>query len=271
MDCNRVSAPLASATVDSAFEANGYTVLRGLLPRDALRPLGATAVAVCRRWLRTNRKARVAQGLVNMQGLTLRDYFAHDPAQRLRFFDLLQPPALTGALEAVFGPGLYFHNTQLFFNPHDRAQAPYWHRDLQFSPVPDEEQAAALQGMCSLHVRIPLLPERGLALIPGTHRRWDTPLEARVRFGRDGHRSSESLPGETLIGLEPGDVLVFHAQMIHRGHYSADRRRLALDLCVGRPHPLTDRFLNTAVLPDRHELGVLKHPAWFRHALGVPA
>lgn len=255
-----------AGTAASAFAADGYAVLRGLLPPDALAPLTAAAGDVYRRWLERNRDACASRGLVNMHSLTLREHFAHAPAQRLRFFNLLTPPALTRTLDAMFGPGLYFHNTQLFFNPADSAQPPYWHRDLQFGPVPDREQAAALGAMLSLHVRIPLVSERGVALIPGTHRRWDTPLEAQVRFARGGHAAHDTLPGETLIDLAPGDVLVFHAQMIHRGHYADNPRRMALDLCIGKPHPLAVRWFDPAVLPDAQEMEQIENPGWYLQA-----
>jgi len=38
------------------------------------------------------------------------------------------------------------------------------------------------------------------------------------------------LPDEHYIGLDVGDLLVFNAQMIHRGHYSNTTERKALDL-----------------------------------------
>ena len=254
-----------------AYAASGYAIIRGLLAPPDLAPLADAVEAVYRQWLKRNPDACAAQRLINMHSLTLPDYFLDAPSDRLRFFDLLLPLDLTRFLDAMFGPGLYFHNTQLFFNPVDKDQAPYWHRDLQFSPVPDAEQAAALDRMLSLHVRIPLLPERGVALVPGTHRRWDTPFEAKVRFARDGQRNSDALPGEVLIDLEPGDVLVFHSQMIHRGHYAANSARKALDLCVAKAHPLTARWLDPLVLPDEGDIGQIRNSAWYRRGREIAA
>jgi ectoine hydroxylase-related dioxygenase (phytanoyl-CoA dioxygenase family) len=170
-------------------------------------------------------------------------------------------------MEALFGDEISFHNTQVFFNPHKRTQKPYWHRDMQYSPIPDERQAQELANMLSLHVRIPLVKETGLKLLPGTHKRWDTDLERDVRFERGGHQHSENLPGATTLHLEPGDVLIFNAQMIHRGIYNKDECRKALDLCLGRPHHLTTPFLDSENFPNEEELAEIKYPQWFQTAL----
>jgi hypothetical protein len=123
--------------------------------------------------------------------------------------------------------------------------------------------------MLALHVRIPLVAEKGLELIPGSHRRWDTEQERAVRLQLNGRAHHEDLPGALLIDLAPGDVLVFHAQMIHRGCYRHAPLRHALDLCVGRSHRLTDGFLDAAVLPSAEEITRLNNPAWFRRARDI--
>lgn len=63
------------------------------------------------------------------------------------------------------------------------------------------------------------LPETGIELIPGTHARWDTELERNVRLECQGHRQHEDLPGARLLSLQPGDVLIFSANMLHRGNW----------------------------------------------------
>ncbi|MEN3362906.1 MAG: hypothetical protein V7606_180, partial [Burkholderiales bacterium] len=185
------------------------------------------------------------------------------------FFECLAPEKLTEILERMFGSDIYFHNTQLFFNPSDSKKLPYWHRDLQYSPIDDATQAKEQRNMLSLHVRIPLIRETGVELIAGTHRRWDTELETDVRFERNGHRNSEELPGSELIELDPGDVLVFDAQMIHRGSYRLNETRKSLDLCVGKPHPFTSAYLDESVLPDEQEMNRIPNNLWYRRAKAV--
>jgi ectoine hydroxylase-related dioxygenase (phytanoyl-CoA dioxygenase family) len=113
--------------------------------------------------------------------------------------------------------------------------------------------------------------EAGLELIPGTHKRWDTELEKNVRFERNGHRNSEDLPGAVLVELDPGDIVIFDAQMIHRGNYRLNKMRIALDLCVGMPHPFTAKYLDENVLPSEREMEAIRNNRWYMRARNVAA
>ncbi len=248
-----------------AYEAKGFAVVRQWLDRQAIDALAGEAGRIHAQWMTDNRVHYVAERLVNMHSLTAVRYFS-DATQRIRFFELIASERLTALVDGMFGEGIYFHNTQLFFNPHENSRLPYWHRDLQYSPISDDEQAREQRNMLSLHVRIPLLPERGLEIIPGTHRRWDTALEADVRGECNGRLNSEDLPDAELVCVEPGDVVIFDAQMIHRGNYALNPERKALDLCVGRAHPFTLRYLDANVLPSGDELERIRNNAWYRHA-----
>lgn len=235
--------------------------------------LGATEIdclaheidRILAQWMKENHSEYIDERLVNMHSLTSPRYFS-DAGQRIRFFEMLASERITSLIDGMFGEGLYFHNTQLFFNPFENRRLPYWHRDLQYSPIDDMEQAREQSALLSLHVRIPLLKEQGVELIPGTHRRWDTPLETEVRRERNGRKNSDDLPGATLITLEPGDILVFDAQMIHRGNYAMNKERKALDLCVGRPHQFILRYLDESVLPSEDDIPLIRNNAWFQRA-----
>lgn len=247
------------------YREHGFVIIRQVLDAARIAAFGSTVDAIFRQWLNEYRSDYAERGLVNMHSLTHAGYHAGSEA-RIRFFEHIADSSVTSLVDAMFGDGIYFHNTQLFFNPRDADQPPYWHRDLQFSPIADAEQAAEQGRLLSLHVRIPLVAEKGIAIIPGTHRRWDTSLEAAVRFEREGHRRSDDLPGMRLISLEPGDLLIFDAQMIHRGVYRQNARRMAFDLCIGQPHPFTLPYLDHAVLPTAAELPRIANNAWYRHA-----
>lgn len=250
------------------YQKHGFVVVRQLLDEARIAALGASIAAIFRQWLDAHRSDYAGRGLVNMHSLTHARYHASSEA-RIRFFERIADTRMTALLEAMFGEDIYFHNTQLFFNPCNFTQPPYWHRDLQYSPIADAEQAAEQGRLLNLHVRMPLVAETGLALVSGTHRRWDTPLEAAVRFEREGHRHSDDLPGMRLISLEPGDVLIFDAQMLHRGHYRSNAGRMALDICAGRAHRFTLPYLDRAVLPASGELARIANHAWYRRACAL--
>lgn len=248
------------------FTEQGYLVLRQQYPLHDLARLTSIVQTVYQQWIHNHQQDAGFAKLVNMHSLTQPQYFVAQPDQRLEFFNLLANPQLVARLEQLFGPELYFHNTQLFFNPQNPLKANYWHRDLQYSPIADEVQRALHHELCSLHVRIALIDETGIELIPHSHRQWDTPLEHQVRFAQGGHQPHEALPDSELIALKRGDVLIFNAQMIHRGRYDFNQQRLALDLCIGKPHALLQDYKDPSVQPESHQLAQIKHNTWYVQA-----
>lgn len=76
-----------------------------------------------------------------------------------------------------------------------------------------------------MHFRVPLVDERGIELMPRTHFRWDTDLEYATRTAADGRNVFDDLPDSKAIPLNRGDLLVFNANMIHRGLYGGNRLR----------------------------------------------
>jgi ectoine hydroxylase-related dioxygenase (phytanoyl-CoA dioxygenase family) len=256
-------------TIQSEFEENGFFILRDFFaPKELLR-LNELVDGVHQQWLEANQAAFENDGLINMHSLTQAEYFVDEPENRLRLFKAIAPAKLVELLDEVFERDIHFHNTQLFFNPFNPDQQPYWHRDLQFSDIPEAQQKAAQPELLSLHVRIPLVKEVGLELVPGTHKRWDTELERKVRLELDGHKNSETLPDSLLLDLEPGDLVVFSAQMIHRGNYTDNDARKALDLCVGSSHELLAGTLDPRNLPTAEELEQLSTDDWYRRAWEV--
>ena len=248
------------------FEKRGYAVLRGFFSDEEVSRLDSHVDRIYQKW-RSENEARIFEHkLVNMHSLTSAEYFLEAPDRRKDFFELIASPKLTETVKAIFGPNIYFHNTQLFFNPSNRERLPYWHRDMQYSPIEDSVQSGEQRKMLSLHIRVPLIAEAGVEVVTGTHRRWDTELEKKVRFELDGHSNSEPLPNSELIKLARGDVLIFDAQMIHRGNYELNPERKALDLCVGRYHPLVSRFLDPRVLPTDEEMDSIANNQWYRLA-----
>jgi hypothetical protein len=248
-------------------DRDGYVVARGLLSSAEIGELAKIVNRVHAQWLAENRPDFEKHGLINMHSLTSPRYFEGRGEERLAFFRALAPGRLTALVDGLFGDGIYFHNTQLFFNPFEGKRLPYWHRDMQYTQIADAVLESEQKNMVSLHVRIPLSAEKGVELIPGSHRRWDTGRERNVRLELDGHRNSEDLPGGVLIDLEPGDVLIFSAQMLHRGNYRMNESRLALDLCVGKAHPLLTDCLDERVLPTPGELERIENGGWYKAAI----
>lgn len=77
---------------------------------------------------------------------------------------------------------------------------------------------------------VPLFPDSSLHVVPGSHLRARTPEEYAI-LQRDAY--AESLPGMLEVKLQPGDVVFYDNNIIHRGVYSADVERLTLHGSVG--------------------------------------
>lgn len=245
------------------FQTQGHIILRKFFKQEEIDQITQIVDRIYSQWRTENHHALIEQRLINMHSLTHPRYFEGLSHERLQFFNLIASAKLTHALERIFNADIYFHNTQLFFNPYQTEKQPYWHRDLQYSPIDDAVQAAEQRHMLSLHVRIPLIAEKGVELIPDSHLRWDTELERNVRFELNGHRNHEDLPGSVLIELAPGDILIFSAQLIHRGNYALNSTRKALDLCIGSPHPLVLGFLDKTGLPTDEEIQHIRNRSWY--------
>lgn len=253
----------------NVFNHQGYVVVKKLFDRRDIEKLTTIIDRIHSQWLNENHADFIEHKLVNMHSLTSPRYFGGHEVERLLFFQTIASNRLTHLLDDMFGDGLYFHNTQLFFNPFENTRPPYWHRDMQYTPIDDSVLENEQQNMLTLHVRIPLVHEKRVELIPGTHKRWDTGLERNVRLELSGHKNSEDLPGAVLIELAPGDVLIFNAQMIHRGNYRLNKSRKALDLCLGKQHPFTSQYIDESTLPNTGELDQIANNQWYKVARDI--
>jgi hypothetical protein len=87
-----------------------------------------------------------------------------------------------------------------------------WHRD---------------DGDREVHVRVALVAEDCLAIVPGSHLRADTGEELHIRKGAD--RASDAMPNATRIVLDAGDACIFDACTIHRATYRREPVRRTID------------------------------------------
>jgi ectoine hydroxylase-related dioxygenase (phytanoyl-CoA dioxygenase family) len=166
----------------------------------------------------------------------------------------------------IMGDCSAFMNTQLFFDPANNAQKNYWHRDPQYH-MSIEEQQAALRGPAVVHFRVPLFDELGIELIPKTHTRWDSADELDVRLELNGRKRYEELPSAVRVSLKAGDLLIFNANMIHRGVYGMDR--LALDILFCDPSLELAQYINDDCLPDSDILAGLENASAFARAAAI--
>ncbi len=244
------------------YHENGFCVIKGLFCSSEIENLRAVLSIFHERWKKDNINFYNAKA-VNSAYITDSKYL--DDAQRLSLFRFICSQKILGIAEKIFPNKPAFMNTQLFFNPKDSQQKNYWHRDLQYNPVSVEEQKKLLVDVNVIHFRIPLQPEPGLEIIPGTHTRWDTEEEFSVRNEINGRQRFDNLSSAKHISLDVGDLLVFSANMVHRGLYGLDRFSFDILFCDATRELV--QYAKPTCLPDGLLLEAIETPDLFVNTL----
>jgi ectoine hydroxylase-related dioxygenase (phytanoyl-CoA dioxygenase family) len=236
--------------IQQQFAKNGYLKLDGFFETSALYLVKQVVAQFHQAWCSDNNDFYISRA-INSSGLTSGLYLTEQ--QRLTLFKLISDCHLLEVVHQVI-PQPLFMGTQLFFDPFNPKQANYWHRDPQYH-LSVAEQKLALTGPEVLHVRIPFTVDPGVEVIPGSHKNWDTEEESQVRLELNGHKNSENLSNGVQIPLQVGDVLLFSANMIHRGLYGKDR--LALDILYCERVPQLVEFIQVKHQPSAEMLADL--------------
>jgi ectoine hydroxylase-related dioxygenase (phytanoyl-CoA dioxygenase family) len=246
------------------YRQSGYAVLRNFYSPLQLQPLHRVLRDFHLQWLADNSEA-YQKHAINSAYITQSKVLG--AAQRGQLFAFIGSNQLSEPLLQLLPEGAAFMNTQLFFDPFNAEQKNYWHRDIQFNPISIKQQQQQLRSSNVMHFRIALKPERGLELVPGTHLRWDTPAEYAVRSGAEGHHPSDDLAQGRAIALDAGDLLIFSANMIHRGLYGMDRFAFDCIFCDADPELLA--FADSDCLPDAEQLAAIENPLAFSNTIAL--
>ena len=245
------------------YEENGYLVLKDFVTASELEKLREVVTQFHQSWKQENAQF-YAEKAVNSAYLTAKKHLKN--AERELLFKFIGSAKLMDVVVSIMDARPTFMNTQLFFDPVNKDQRNYWHRDPQYHMSVDEQKQALL-GTNVIHFRIPLVDEPGLELIPGTHKRWDNDDELDVRLEQNGRKNYENLPAGVIVKLNAGDLLIFSANMIHRGVYGMDR--LSLDILFCDPVPELVKFIDDACLPDSEILAGLENADAFKSVIEI--
>ncbi|MEM5549488.1 phytanoyl-CoA dioxygenase [Pseudoalteromonas sp. NEC-BIFX-2020_002] len=242
--------------INTQFEQHGFFHVKKFYTEGELAQVREVIHCFHEQWIKDNHNFYHTKA-VNSAYLTANTYL--NDAQRLVLFKFIARHKLMAQVDSVLNTSA-FMNTQLFFNPVNPEQENYWHRDMQYH-LDLEEQQAALGGPEVIHCRVALEDEPGIELVPGTHRRWDTPTELAKRLATEHNNPSDDLDSGHVIEMRAGDLLIFSANMIHRGLYGKDR--LALDILFGEPQPDVLHFVQDICLPTPPMLEALEDGSAF--------
>ena len=171
-------------------------------------------------------------------------YHRDSPADLTELLDMVADPLPLGIIEEILREAAVFEQSNLYIDPPGEPFSGGWHRDCQFFTAGDEERERAdllaeADPPRELHLHVPLVSTAATSVVPGSHRRWDTPEENRVRRLQP---NSDIMPGAIRLQLEPGDLALFHVNALHRGHYPVGVPRRTIAITYGRaslPRPIT--------------------------------
>ena len=247
------------------YEINGYFVVKNLFNEDEITALRDVLLDFHDSWQAHNERF-YAEKALNSAYITGTEYLAQP--QRLTLFQFIGANKLMNMVTDVLGDKACFMNTQLFFNPQNKQQKNYWHRDPQYH-LSLAQQQEALTGTEVIHCRIPLFNEPGIELVPGSHKRWDSSEELAVRLGLNQSKNYQNLSSGVTVELSAGDLLVFSANMIHRGLYGMDR--LSLDVLFCQPEPDLVKFVKSDCLPSQPVINALENGSAFANTIALQA
>lgn len=208
-------------------------------------------------WQQDNQSFYQSQA-INSAYLTAPKYL--NDAQRLRLFQFICSNKITNLLGQLPFSKAAFMNTQLFFDPVNSEQKNYWHRDPQYH-LDLAQQQQALLGPEVVHFRIALRDEPGIELVPNSHKQWDSEQALDVRLERNGKTKDQPLENGVEVSLNKGDLLVFSANMLHRGLYGNDRLAFDILFCEALPELL--EFSQQDCFPSPQQRAQLENPSLF--------
>jgi ectoine hydroxylase-related dioxygenase (phytanoyl-CoA dioxygenase family) len=245
----------------SNYDEQGYFVIRDYFNASEISALRKVILKFHELWKKDNITFYQEEAF-NSSLITGSQYLTFD--DRVELFNFISSKKIMDMINSIIPVNPAFMNTQLFFNPFNRQLKDFWHRDCQYDHDV-EVQKKVIHETQVLHLRVPLFDELGIELVPGTHKRWDNDEEFNVRQEEKGRVSSESLSTGKKIKLAAGDLLVFSADMIHRGLYGLDR--LALDILVFDSAGDFLDYVDDDCLPDTSMLDKIDDPRLFMNTI----
>ena len=215
----------------SLLRRDGYLILRNVIPADRLDAVREA----CEGLLERQREVwRREAGPDDPPGGTwekhmqprVPDFHALVDAETAPAVEVWLSEAILGtSREMLSGTEAVPMHMMMMCNPRTDHGPAKWHRDigrLEMAPLWLLQEELAETGPRYLQWNLPLYDDDVLWVVPGSHRRLNTPEEDR-HLAEDPR---SPMPGGMPVELKAGDGLIYHHSMLHWGsNYSPKRRR----------------------------------------------
>ncbi|NKI35894.1 phytanoyl-CoA dioxygenase family protein [Wenzhouxiangella sp. XN79A] len=221
-------------SISQQFGQDGYWVARGLCPADRVAAMRAAAEAALAR----RRPPFELESEVGYPGAPSIDAPGSDTIRRLLdalaldplFFDWACDPQLVGRVRKLLDAGsirvVRAHHNCVMTKLPEFSSATGWHQDLRYWAFERPELITAWTAL-----GFEAEGNGGMRVIPGSHRAGLEPerFDAQRFFRTDLPANRDWLERAVQVDLEPGDVLFFHAGLLHAaGANRTDRRKLSV-------------------------------------------
>lgn len=224
----------------SQLDRDGFVVIKAIVDRDRLEELRAasskaTELARGGGWphVRTVGKqfppwtasAAREHGIWGVQHLMNPELPGHEGFTELYFSE-----AILGIVKQLLQCGDE-HLVMELFNMLVRPEKDFelrWHRDdIPAEAMPQEEIERLGKPAYHAQYNFALWEDDSLIVVPGSHKR------ARTDTERNADPFEKMMPDQLIVKLEPGDIVFYNNNILHRGAYSANKERMTLHGSVG--------------------------------------
>lgn len=224
----------------SQLDRDGFVVIKAIVDRDRLEELRAasskaTELARGGGWphVRTVGKqfppwtasAAREHGIWGVQHLMNPELPGHEGFTELYFSE-----AILGIVKQLLQCGDE-HLVMELFNLLVRPEKDFelrWHRDdIPAEAIPQEEIERLGKPAYHAQYNFALWEDNSLIVVPGSHKR------ARTDTERNADPFEKMMPDQLIVKLEPGDIVFYNNNILHRGAYSANKERMTLHGSVG--------------------------------------
>ncbi|MCY4111886.1 MAG: phytanoyl-CoA dioxygenase family protein [Chloroflexi bacterium] len=215
----------------SKLRRDGYVIVRDVIPADRLDDVREACEGVLDRqreiWRQEAGPDDLPGGVWDMRPQPrVPEFHALVDAETALAVELwLSEPVMSISRELLSGSEAVPMHMMMMCNPRTDHGPAKWHRDigpLEVAPLWLLQEELAETGPRYLQWNLPLYDDDVLWVVPGSHRRLNTPEEDRRL--RDDPRSP--LPGGMPVELKAGDGLIYYHSMLHWGsNYSPKLRR----------------------------------------------
>lgn len=219
------------------WNEQGFISVKALLNKEEVSQL----LKICNRIKQEYEKANnCGQGTASenhcMRHLNHPDYYSNFKSEYETFMNTICHEKILNIANSILNQKTMFRTTSYFFEPKTGMKDGNWHRDSQFiykDEAREKEEIFKVAKMPSsgIQLQIALEPSQDIEYVPFSHKRWDTIEEYNIRL-KDNQVNNRSnfMPNAIRFNQEPGDMIAFDPNGLHRGRYHSDKIRRTLML-----------------------------------------